>query len=1572
MKNVLYKIRRQISLLLIIAMIALNVDVPGAFAITDDGWVHKNGICYMVTKEKTDSTEMITVEAEGDAPGVTVTGIEKPDGTIETAEDGYAYAQFQAETNGTYDFKILITRIETATFSEATSSDAEKLESNEDAIATPSDAQEERIPEEYAKATSSEAKKSEYAVNSNKSENLSLNALISKIWTGFSSTKATPSEPEDLSHTNATELEDDENDQLEDIDLFNDLNADDSLQPVAADDENISENLQSDSIPVTVEVNELSNANANISIKWQDKTGNTRDDMITSSKKDWEDVYSSKQTDINMALNFNLAGDKDYPTGAVKIFIPRGARLFRNKNTDEYFDRISAWISVNNGYKISDQSKKTLTGTVMNCYAEGEDLILTNNAPITAGNYSLGTLIEYRASSGSVTCEEIAKNIQDMSTVELQASVYLNGELATTSNKLSLTYDSQSKLTVGGTKSYEGEESHIYYQWNPAWGTMPTEYPDNDYFYAWFCFNTVNEGDQDLSVSSVTKKITTNGIEDPSDGILIGQAVYSSNVYDDKRPYLAITSITDPSIIAGTGRKAANCYKLISYVVAYKKPESASNKTVRMDLTITGAGVDGYDESLTSTDYSQLQYKKPQQLPNDSTDCNWKKVSYDQGTALAILNDLSDTKNLPFEISGSRINFPHFYQEHNAEQKDTKITFIDGEDGLTLDGVLLNPEDYDFYSIRTDKGFSSWSLDVYGKYSSETAKNLTKIWEYKKNKTDDWERSTQYMWDIKTKKAIKMTTTGPINDVYPGDWQVSLILHPTDHVLNIIKNKDEVILGNTARVIITGGDGAEFLNQTVSGTMTLKNSWSAYGSTYIWENEGRRVTTDNYVKSPLHINFSRYVNPQLKNKETKKMTAYISLPKYMTLSDCEWYTSTECNTYHTNHVNDFLLSEDDYQISIIESGKERTMYRIDFDITEKKYTKYIYGLYMDGNVIYPMEAIKNYNDKPVLKAAWQMSDGSEMTIGKASSSYGSHDKNQMQTSDDDLSNVLVGYSSSECDFTEFENIDGNNTPNQIAVNQMQFSFDKPTTFEMNYQKSVQGSLDDYYSLSGSTEVGSTYRYRLKLSNSALSQRKDIILYDKLEAAYGDNEHWSGVFSDTDTSDFEAVYGIAPNIYYSTQHDLPDDMAPTIEELASDAWSTTCPADKTKVTAIAFDFGDFMLDVKQTAYVDIVMQAPARMLYNSSGAEMYAYNQTIYSANGKNNLNTDTGWSSVLAQPANVVKTKLVQPKLNIQKTANPVSGTKDKPNNLMIGAGNTVTYYLTVVNDSDYLLKDVDIEDILDYRFLGIKEVKISEDGKNYSSLDENAYTLKQVHYNIQGDTKVESPDGSYVGYKLKIQLPQLKNRGKRYYAVTVLIPDEKPDDDSTVANTAAIVSVNGKACRIESETTYHKFFDRSFNAGRGMKLTWTIKNKGLCSVFEKSALSVTSVPEGTELEIYRVSDCNEIMDKIYAPKESAIPLATISSTQNVAFLSPWMMSNGNTESSEKGLLSTLSGKKEKDGIMDSIKYDIVLYCKSGSMIDVPFRVEVTSTANQARNNFYSHTWYGFSDLQSQTLLDVK
>ncbi len=1569
MKNVLYKIRRQISLLLIIAMIALNVDVPGVFAITDDGWVHKNGICYMVTKEKIDSTEMITVEAEGDAPGVTVTGIEKPDGTIEMAKDGYAYAQFQAETNGTYDFKILITRIETATFSEATSSDAEKLESNEDAIATSSDAQEERIPEEYAKATSSEAKKSEYAVNSNKSENLSLNALISKIWTGFSSTKATPSEPEDLSHTNATELEDDENDQLEDIDLFNDLNADDSLQPVAADDENISENLQSDSIPVTVEVNELSNANANISIKWQDKTGNTRDDMITSSKKDWEDVRSSEQTNINMALNFNLAGDNNYPTGAVKIFIPRGARLFRNKNTDEYFDRISAWISVNNGYKISDQSKKTLTGTVMNCYAEGEDLILTNNAPITAGNYSLSTLIEYRASSWSVTCGEIAENIKDMSTVELQASVYLNGELATTSNKLSLTYDSQSTLDVAGTGEYG---SHIYYQWNPSWGTMPTEYPDNDYFYAWFCFSTVNEGDQDLSVSSVTKKISTNGIEDPSDGILIGQAVCSSYVYDDKRPYLAITSITDPSIIAGTGRAAANPYKLISYVVAYKKPENASNKTVRMDLTITGAGVDGCDGSLTSTGYSQLQYKKPQQLPNDSTDCNWKKLSYAQNTALTILNDLSDTSYLLFKLSGSQINFPHFYQEHNAEQKDTKITFIDGEDGLTLDGVLLNPEDYDFYSISMDKGFSSWSLDVYGKYSSETAKNLTKIWEYKKNKTDDWERSTQNMWDTKTKKAIKMTTTGPINAVGPSDWHVSLILHPTEHVLNIIKNKDEVILGNTARVIITGGDGTEFLNQTVSGTMTLKNSWNMHGAIDLRLNYNQSLqTTENYVKAPIMASFTRYVTPKLKNKETKKLTAYLSLPKYMTLSDCEWYAADSYDGY-TPSTNGFLLSEDDYQISIVKSDNNYTMYQIDFDTTDKTYSKYIYGLHMRGWVTYPMEAIQNYSDKPVLKAAWQMSDGSDMTIGKASSSYGSHDKNQMQTSDDNLSNVLVGNSSSERDYTEFENIDGNNTPNQIAVNQMQFSFDKPTTFEMNYQKSVQGSLDNYYSLSGTTEVGSTYRYRLKLSNSALSQRKDIILYDKLEAAYGDNEHWIGTFSDIDTSDFEAVYGIAPNVYYSIQHDLPDDMAPTTEELASDAWSTTCPADKTKVTAIVFDFGDFMLDVKQTAYVDIVMQAPARMLYNSSGVEMYAYNQTIYSANGKNNLNTDTGWSSVLGQPANVVKTKLVQPKLNIQKTANPVSGTKDKPNNLMIGTGNTLTYYLAVANDSDYLLKDVDVEDIIDYRFLGIKEVKISEDGKNYSSLDENAYTLDKVHYNIQGDTKVESPDGSYVGHKLKIQLPQLKNRGKRYYAVTVLIPDEKPDDDSTVANTAAIVSVNGKACRIESETTYHKFFDRSFNAGRGMKLTWTIKNKGLCSVFEKSALSLTNVPEGTELEIYRVSDCNEIMDKIYAPKESAIPLAIISSTQNVAFLSPWMMSNGNTGSSEKGLLSTLSGEKEKDGITDSIKYDIVLYCKSGSMIDVPFRVEVTSTANQARNNFYSHTWYGFSDLQSQTLLDVK
>lgn len=120
MDTMLNKIKRQISVLLAILLVFTNVDVTSfAAAVIGDGWTYVNGFRYTVDKEHTDDNqEKITVTAEGVEAGVTVTGIELPDGTVEESIDGLAEAVYTVDANGKYNFKVLVDRKEIVTDSD--------------------------------------------------------------------------------------------------------------------------------------------------------------------------------------------------------------------------------------------------------------------------------------------------------------------------------------------------------------------------------------------------------------------------------------------------------------------------------------------------------------------------------------------------------------------------------------------------------------------------------------------------------------------------------------------------------------------------------------------------------------------------------------------------------------------------------------------------------------------------------------------------------------------------------------------------------------------------------------------------------------------------------------------------------------------------------------------------------------------------------------------------------------------------------------------------------------------------------------------------------------------------------------------------------------------------------------------------------------------------------------------------------------------------------------------------------------------------------------------------------------
>ena len=132
-----------------------------------------------------------------------------------------------------------------------------------------------------------------------------------------------------------------------------------------------------------------------------------------------------------------------------------------------------------------------------------------------------------------------------------------------------------------------------------------------------------------------------------------------------------------------------------------------------------------------------------------------------------------------------------------------------------------------------------------------------------------------------------------------------------------------------------------------------------------------------------------------------------------------------------------------------------------------------------------------------------------------------------------------------------------------------------------------------------------YKLRIRPSNNDLT---NIIVYDNIESAYGDNEYWRGTFNGVDTS-YAGEQGYNVKVYYSDN--------PSAGSLSSDSsWKVYDDnVDNGQVKSVAFEFLDdegnyAYIPAKTYTYVIIKMVAPENKLetraYNNSWTEWRAY------------------------------------------------------------------------------------------------------------------------------------------------------------------------------------------------------------------------------------------------------------------------------------------------------------------------------------------------------------------------------
>ena len=143
------------------------------------------------------------------------------------------------------------------------------------------------------------------------------------------------------------------------------------------------------------------------------------------------------------------------------------------------------------------------------------------------------------------------------------------------------------------------------------------------------------------------------------------------------------------------------------------------------------------------------------------------------------------------------------------------------------------------------------------------------------------------------------------------------------------------------------------------------------------------------------------------------------------------------------------------------------------------------------------------------------------------------------------------------------------------------------------------------------DANGNYSYKLRVSGGE-TLLDSIVIYDNLEAAYGENEYWQGTFTGLDTSFLDKLYAgedATYTVYYSADRSQAFDLA-TDGWVKADEWT----AELSEVKSIAVDLGDFQFPSQSVAYVIVKMQAPAEEktgvhAYNSYAADYKSYNST---------------------------------------------------------------------------------------------------------------------------------------------------------------------------------------------------------------------------------------------------------------------------------------------------------------------------------------------------------------------------
>jgi len=283
------------------------------------------------------------------------------------------------------------------------------------------------------------------------------------------------------------------------------------------------------------------------------------------------------------------------------------------------------------------------------------------------------------------------------------------------------------------------------------------------------------------------------------------------------------------------------------------------------------------------------------------------------------------------------------------------------------------------------------------------------------------------------------------------------------------------------------------------------------------------------------------------------------------------------------------------------------------------------------------------------------------------------------------------------DKSKFDNLTNGDLNNWRMLSKP-IQYNPVTVTQSGLTKEVANNIDNSFSGSTDTYIGNGYSYRIAYTASNYTRSDKLVFYDVLDNGSEDAAtEWKGTFEriDVRSIDTKLAYGIPgetakPVVYYATT--VPSEL--NVDD--SSVWSTTMPADKSSIKAIAVDVRktdgghDFILDHGNSLSFYIYMKAPKDKSLNGKKA----VNEVI--SNARNFTGEQAGAGDQVLKYKAHSEITLHVPDLQLNKESTPASGTEETPTVIANEKDTELTYRLKIKNNDTVLAaRDINVEDVI-------------------------------------------------------------------------------------------------------------------------------------------------------------------------------------------------------------------------------------------------------------------------------------